>query len=150
MTIELTVATTRDAVAKKDLHMPFNDVTLKKVRGVIMQLRDEQSAAATATTNHMCRNNGLVTRCEVGVGVAPAAGESMTIDIQKNGTSILVGGPLSIDQAHATPKGCFDVTGNLVAGTQFAVSDVLTVVRTYTAGGGPAMTATCVWVDAGG
>jgi len=150
MTVELTVATTVSALAKKDLHVPFNDATLIKVLGTILAVVDEQQTAATATTKHIVRHSGLIKRLEVGTVAAPGAGESMTFDVQKNGATILTGGPLSIDQATAaSPAGVFNATAAVIPGSSVAVGDVISIIRTYTAGT-PAMTETTVWLDAGG
>jgi hypothetical protein len=120
-------------------------------------------AATTAAGAASCPNAaiadhpGRIVKALVTNAVAPAGTgtELMTIDIQKNGVTIFSGpgGLPTLSAAAATPAGIFDVTSLIPAAVQAAgilVGDVITMVRTYAAGGGgPAMTYTDISLDWG-
>jgi hypothetical protein len=97
--------------------------------------------AGNAATETVClavirtgTTNGAIPR-SIGVGVRTAGsggGMSVTVDLQKNGTTILSGGPITIN-ASTTAKTL--VLGTLAAST-LTTGDWIDAVITATAGGG--------------
>lgn len=93
-----------------------------------------QAVAATATdTVMLAPGAGNITALRAVPGAAAAAGESMTCDVQIGGVTAL-SAVATIDNASGL---------NVVAGTvdlaadDFVAGDVITIVRTYAAGGAP-------------
>lgn len=123
----------------------------------------QTAAATTAAGAASCPNGciadhgGLIKKAFITNAVAPAGAgtEIMTFDIQKNGVTIFSGpgGLPTLDAAHASPAGLFDVTSLIPAAVlaiPIVVGDVITMVRTYSAiGVGPAMTFTDISLDWG-
>ena len=126
---------------KKDLHVPFtgesdNVPTLVKVGAMIMAQSDKQHTAVDATTLLWVATQDCDIRdLYVFAGTACASGESMTFDVKKNGTTIL-SGVLTVDST-STPRTKASMMSLVGANTHLSEGDVLTVVRDYTAGGGP-------------
>lgn len=98
-----------------------------------------QATAATATLGTWVADySGHIQEAQAVLGVLPASGESMVIDIRKNGSTILTG-TLTVNSS--TTSKYTDMTSLISAAlASFVPGDIFTVVRTYTAGGGPAMT----------
>ena len=136
-------------LAKKDLHVPFNNKTLNKVASYLLRGRSEQAVAATAagaamahltvaTQNLTIRDAYFLSASAAGVG------ESMAIDLLVNGASILTA-PYTFD-ATAAAKTQIKLPVD-PAKQQINIGDKVTVSRTYVAGGGPTMTASVVVVE---
>lgn len=145
-TITLTTKTVASSFPQQLLHMPVNNSTLAQLMGRINALRDTQQTAASATTYHGATHAGQLLHVRVWINVAEASGESMIFDVQLNGTTVLKN-TITLDSTSAA--GYYDVSGQIVAGTFISPGDTLTVVRTYTAGGGPAAPKSEVTVEWG-
>lgn len=79
-------------------------------------------------------------------GAMPAAGESITVDVQKNGVSVLTA-VVTLNSSSTLDKA---VDGVFAGGgkVRVAAGDIITVVRDYTAGGGPTpLTYSVVYVE---
>lgn len=106
---------------------------------------DTQATAATATTfQFMATRVGVIKAVVMKAGTAAASGEDMAIDVQINGVTCLTSAVTLDDAAGTTLQtATVDTTAD-----DLAAGDVVTVVRTYTAGGGPTpMTDTFVAID---
>ncbi|MFA4971259.1 MAG: hypothetical protein WC683_01515 [bacterium] len=99
------------------------------------QADSRQLAAATETMRvFRALAAGTIVACSAETGTAAAAGESMTFDVQIAGVSALTG-VITVDDTTVidTPvAGVVDAAANA-----FAAGELITVVRTYVAGGGP-------------
>jgi len=95
---------------------------------------DEQAAAATATTfAFMAMRAGKINDVIAVAETAAAAGEDMAIDVQINGATCLTSAIVLDDSAGTTAQvGTVDTAANTLAR-----GDIVTIVRTYTAGGAP-------------
>lgn len=84
---------------------------------------------------HVARSAGEVTAAEAGHVVAGAGGATVTVDVRKNGTSILTGAtPISLTVAGAAYS---KTTGSLNSSlTAYVAGDVFEIVLVATAGGG--------------
>jgi hypothetical protein len=105
----------------------------------------EQAVAATlagdpAQNGAPARRAGTVTAVKLVSAVTAASGESMVIDVLKNGATILSSTYTYDSTKTAKSRLALSVTGS----TTIAVGDIITVSRTYTAGSTPAMTYTGV------
>lgn len=121
-------------LTKRNLAIPpLNAQNKDKIRARIDKLESGQGAAANLTTNEIVEAAGKVLSLIFIANDIAAAGESLTIDVLKEGVSILTA-PYAYD-ATAAAKTRIDLP--LVADTVFALGDLLTVSRTYVAGGGP-------------
>ena len=123
-------------LTRKDLHTPFNHTTISKLLGELDKGVSEQSVAADATlfVDRACpvdRAGNVMEAYYIQAAVA-AAGESMSIDLQKNGVTVLTA-PLVVDDTDAPGT---RIPLPLSGDVDLAPGDVLTVVRDYTAGGG--------------
>jgi hypothetical protein len=147
MSTAVTATTTISSMPNKNLHVPFNDKTISRNMGFIGRIADEQQAAASGTVKHIARHSGRLQRITIGTSTATAAGESMTYDVQVNGTSVFSSTP---QVAAATAAGLYDVTALTNAGTQVPVGAVISVIRTYVAGGGPTLVENDIVVEWGG
>lgn len=133
-------------LSKKDLHTPFNSKTISKLIGFFLRGQSEQATAASLSAAPVvgltpATQNGKITSLYLVSSDNAASGESMVIDVLKNGVSIL------------TATYTFDSTKSrdaqielplAAASANLVIGDRLTVTRTYTAGGSPTMTATSV------
>lgn len=108
-----------------------------------------QATAATATLGFwVAEFAGKIQEVELGLAVLPASGESMVFDVRKNGSTILTAA-FTANPTTATAKR-IDLSHLLSPSLSvFSEGDLFTVVRTYTAGGGPAMTYSQVTVYPG-
>lgn len=139
----------------KQFHTPFGSNAIKRLIGLLHRAYSEQAVAAAQTATLMNKgiatHQGKIISLFVVLGVLPAAGESMTVDIRKNGVSILQGGtPITLNAALFTGttkkyRGFL----SFVDPTKLDIfyGDKLEVVRTYTPGGTPAMTTNVVGVE---
>lgn len=119
---------------QKDLHSPMSGAAIRKVRAAIHEHVSAQAAAATlASTVEVLNLSGSVQWAYALLAAAPAAGESLTVDVTKNGVSILTA-PLAIDSTYSAGE---RIPLPVIDGTSFELGDVVNVARTYVAGGGP-------------
>ena len=135
-------------VSRKSFHTPFNSQTVTLLLGHMHAAKSEQLAAADLAGSLMAggiaKHAGKVNSIFVQTSVVCGAGESMDIDVLKNGASILTA-PYTIDDT--TPINT-QIDLPLVLDTEVAIGDVLTATRNYTAGGtATPMTSTLVQVE---
>ena len=92
-----------------------------------------QVTAATLAQNEMIAPGpGSITAVKAVADVAAAAGESMTVDVKINGVTVLTA-VVTLDDSAGT-----DVqSGSLDTAVAFVEDDLISIERTYTAGGGP-------------
>lgn len=94
---------------------------------------DLQAVAADATTNSfIAPAAGTILGVYAKSGATAAVGESMTFDVQIAGVTCLTA-PISIAPAQTTVA----QAGTLAAAVSFTAGQVITIIRDYTAGGGP-------------
>ncbi|NIV93801.1 hypothetical protein GWN42_13630 [candidate division KSB1 bacterium] len=104
-----------------------------------------QAVAATATEiAFVATGSGSILDGKCAVLTAAAAGESMVIDVKINGTTCLQATTTIDDSSGTTAEDLnIDDTAN-----DLAAGDIVTIERTYTAGGGPTpMTDSAVSID---
>lgn len=136
-------------VTAKDFQLPTQDN--EKTRHLARQVTRLETFQVTATDATLvlgfARGAGrIVAARALTAGPAPAAGESMDVDIQINGVTCLDGGDIAIPAA-GTPKAWYDGAIDPAA-SDVVLGDKITAVLDYTAGGGPApMTDTVIEVD---
>jgi hypothetical protein len=113
----------------------------KKLMATLFRAISPQLVAATLAADlaGIAEQGGLLTELFIQVEAVAAAGESMQFDVLQNGVSILTG-PFTYDAADL-PDVQLDVMPLLAAPVTIAIGDVLTVARTYAAGGGPTRSA---------
>ncbi len=93
-----------------------------------------QAVAATAEETVMIAPSaGVIRSVKAVAGTTAAAGESMTVDVKINGTTVLTG-VVTLDDTAGTTVQSGTLDSLAIA---FAENDLITVARTYTAGGGP-------------
>lgn len=126
-----------------DFHTPLAKVSQEKLRGHMLRGRSEQAAAATAAGGAMVGATPLTQRSnkfklQLFVARLAAAGESLTVDVLR--APVAGGAAASI----LTAPYVYDSTKQLgwidlpvAAGVVLNAGDVITVSRTYAAGGGP-------------
>jgi hypothetical protein len=138
-------------ISRRDFHTPFNSTTVTRLLGQFHAARSEQLAPADAAgvlmSGGIARHSGKLNSLYLITSVVCGAGESMTVDVLKNGVSILTA-PYSIGPT--TPiKEHVDLMGLLAdPNVDIAIGDVLTTTRDYTAGGAATpMTATLVQAE---
>jgi len=108
---------------------------IKSYFGVANQHTSKQAAAANLTDClFVAEHDGEIDELIATCGTLSGAGESMTIDVQKNGSSILTA-TTAFTAAGASGK----VVPLLLDKDKksFAKGDVFTCIRAYTAGGTP-------------
>jgi hypothetical protein len=129
-----------DTLAKK---MTVANLFARKV----FEQTDLQAVAATATTTlFIAPAAGTIKGLLAVAGTAAAAGESMTCDVQIGGVTALTS-VATLDDAAGTTAQTAVVNA---AADDFVAGNVITVVRTYVAGGGPtpmANTVVSVWAN---
>ena len=136
-------------LTNKDLHTPFNNKTLLKLKSFLLRGVAEQYTAATLAAQIVGRLCPVPQDVDIQSAYfisssAAAVGESMTIDLQVDGVSILTA-PFVFNITKAS-----DTQLELPidpALKHLAVGGRVTVDRTYVAGGGPTMVATSVVVE---
>lgn len=117
---------------KTDLRTPFGPNSSKRLRARIDRHTSTQAAAATLTDISVVETAGDIQALTLTVAGLPAAGESLTVDVQKNSVSVLAA-PVVFDSTATSKQKVFSPTAN----NPWKVGDILTVIRTYVAGGGP-------------
>lgn len=140
-------------LTKKDLHTPFNNLTIQKIMGHILAKKSEQLAAAALATSLM--TGGVITQRQVVqdlyalFGVAFGAGESLTIDVLVNGATIL-NATLVLDSTQTPDTQIPFVLSAafIAAGKVLNPGDRVQVTRTYTAGGAPTAPVNTVVLEA--
>jgi hypothetical protein len=121
------------ALTKSNVRTPLGPKGSERLRARIDRVVSNQAVAATATDVQVIDVSGKVQALSVVVGTLPAAGESLTVDVHKNGVTILTT-PAVLDNTMTNKLRALTP----VANTSFAVGDRVSVIRTYAAGGGPA------------
>jgi len=111
---------------------------------VLMNITDQQVTAATANSvGFIATEDGQIETIYAAALTGAGAGESMSIDVKIGGTTCLVT-PITVNQASGTSVVAAAVDPLASA---FSKGDLVTVERTYTAGGTPApMTDTAVTI----
>ena len=133
-------------LSQKDFRGVPNTCTARKIIGCTQRAFHEQATIATAANTYLvggcpCAHVGAVQDVVVYLSAAMASGESMTVDVLQNGTSI-VGGAKTINTASGT-----EIHLPIAAGAMLSKGDKLTVSRVYTAGGTPAAPVNSVVVE---
>lgn len=125
----------------------LSPVAMDRLFAMVNKAASLQSTAATATlAAWIAEFDGVVKDVQLDLAVLPAAGESMVFDVRKNGSTILTATYTANNTLTVKRVGL----GYLLTGTHsFVKGDLITVVRTYVAGGGPAMTASQVTIFPG-
>lgn len=124
----------------------WTTVTGREVRGSTARLaaigagrsqEDSRQLAAASETLRVFRAlaAGRIVACAAETGTVAAAGESMTFDVQIAGVTALTG-VITIDDTVAIDTPVAGVVG-AGAVAEFAAGELVSVVRTYVAGGGP-------------
>ena len=136
-------------LSNKDLHTPFNNKSLLKLKGFILRGVAQQFTAATLAAQPLDRlapvpQDADILSAYFLSSTAAAAGESMDIDLQVNGVSILTA-PYTFDSTQ--PAGVQIELPIDPLKKHLATGQRVTVDRTYVAGGGPTMIATSVVVE---
>lgn len=119
-------------VSARHLRTPHGKASGKQLRARIDRQTSTQSAAASGTDTQVVEVAGDIMDLVVTAAGVPAAGESLTIDVQKNGVSVLTA-PLVFDSTAGGKQKKFTPNAN----NPWKAGDLLTVIRTYVAGGGP-------------
>lgn len=149
-------------ITKKDFHTPFNGTTLDKLSGVILRGISDQGAAASViaangqmTAFRPAAQDLVVNDAFFVASIQPAAGESIVVDVQMvpaggGAAATILSGTLTYDSTNTKAPG-EQIKLSFPKGKLIPKGAILTVVRTYTAGGGPAMgagTANSVVIEA--
>jgi hypothetical protein len=116
------------------LRTPLGNKTKRLLAARIDRHVSSQAAAATLTDTSVLEVSGDVQALGITYAGVPAVGESLTVDIQKNGVTILTT-PLVVDST--VGAGVKQKSFSLAASQTFKPGDIVTVIRTYVAGGGP-------------
>lgn len=143
---DATKTNTGDAFKEGD-EIVWNGTDWTRLGRKVTQLThsDEQAAAANATTfAFLAMRAGAINGVIAVAETAAAADEDMAIDVQINGTTCLTSAIVLDNAAGTTPVvGAVDTAVNTLAGAvdtaanTLARGDIVTIVRTYTAGGAP-------------
>lgn len=120
-------------LTKRALHTPLNAHNNRLVRAVIDQIKSKQGIAADLEDVSVVDAAGDVQWVEFLVEAAAASGESMVLDVLRDGVSILDDGPFTYDDTTGEPGVIVRLPA--IPGTHLAVGEVLTISRDYTAGG---------------
>lgn len=112
--------------------------SVAKIEGRIEHFRNSQGTAASLAASVLGVVDSAtreIVDAQFTQNALCAAGESMTLDILKNGTSVLLSAPLTIDSTVTSLQ--TDLYPLIdPAKRSLAIGDVLTCTRVYTAGGG--------------
>jgi hypothetical protein len=133
-------------VLAEQFSTPFTESTLARMIGRIYRMKNFQSTAAdlSASVLGQAEFDGEVGRMYVTIGTLPASGETMTVDVLKNGVSILS----AVLTISSTSAKFVEITTLDVTKKSFSEGDVFTTTRDYTAGGGAApMANTTVFLE---
>lgn len=110
-------------------------------------VRKTYGQAGTTTTHtvafHVCRATGLILELAAGSKTKNLSGATVTVDLQNNGSSILVS-PLELNDTHSA----YEVVIGTIDSDDTDADDVLELVITATAGGGTLATGLFVTMDA--
>ena len=113
------------------------------IAGRIEKVSSLQAVAATlaASVIWVADFKGKISDANFVSAVTPFTGESMVLSVLKNGVTMMSAN-VTVDSTIAAKKK-WDVWANIdKAKNFFNEGDIITFTRTYTAGGGPLMTAT--------
>lgn len=89
------------------------------------------AAASERKVVHVARSAGSVAAIEVGVVVAAVGAATVTLDVRKNGTSVLTS-PVSLTSSQAA----YSKVNGAISVAAYSSGDVFEIVLTATAGGG--------------
>lgn len=131
----------------KSLRTPFTSESARQIFGLLHQIKHQQLTAASASAQLMgiATHAGKVNNLFYVIQEEFASGESMTLDVLRNGTSILQGGAVTLDDT--TDVGARVGLPLLDGMADIAIGDFITVTRVYTAGGTPAAPANGVFME---
>ena len=118
--------------------VPATPKMLKSLFAGIYDAKNLQAVAATLVAQYLytAESSGRVDEVLIKMQAVPAAGESMTVDVLKNGVSILNAVVTCSTGTAGTPANLYQGSvNNDLAG--FVAGDIFTTTRTYTAGGTP-------------
>jgi hypothetical protein len=118
-----------------DLRFPLNGSSAARLRARIDRISSNQATAATLTEQYISETAGKIQALSVVIAATPGVGESLVVDVQNNGVSLLTA-PATLDSA-TSGKGVKSLP--VIANSFIAAGDVITFIRTYTAGGAPAL-----------
>ena len=107
---------------------------VRKKKVVVLEFKQVTAAYKSNGLMGMCPRNGILKSVRAGSRVVAAAGESHSIDVTLNGTTVLTGAIVLDDSnvARVAEEGTLDTTNVQVAEGDWFEADL-----TYTAGGGP-------------
>lgn len=123
--------------------------SVAKLAGSIQRKSVKQTAVSTATLHCWTAEwDGVLGDVGVQTGAVAAAGESLTVNVKKNGSSIMTGGTAYTINSSSSGK-VFNLYDLIDPDKRFFVAgDVIAVTLTYTAGGGPTpISDTELWVE---
>lgn len=106
--------------------------TRKQISRVYGQLHGTAATAARVPI-HLARGAGTVLAVRAGNVVTATGDSTATVDVRKNGTTILTG---TIAFSAGTPAANAVLSGTLVASPTYVTSDIFEAVITVTAGSG--------------
>lgn len=141
----------KNSIPKHLFKTPFNDTNIHLLIGKIGRAFIEKGVLSTTfTASLMTRgvstHTGQLRKVFVATSATMASGESVVIDVLKNGVSML-SSTYTLDST-VTDK-LIDLADLTVNTTQIGVGDLITCTGTYTAGGGPAHPSISVSVEWG-
>ena len=131
----------------QDLETPFSEKTYAKLVGKLERKTSLQLTAASATIYVWTATfNGVIADLGLSLSAVPATGESIVVDVLKNGASVLTG-TYTVNPTTGASKfvDLFLVLDPTKTG--FAPGDVYTVSRVYTAGSTPAAPSSALLVE---
>lgn len=111
-----------------------NPIDQTKLKHQYIQVYAQPHGTAAVTerkVNHVARSTGTVEAIEAGIVVAAAGAATVTVDLRKNGTTIL-SAVITINNTHVAYQ---EVAGT-ISSAAYVVGDVFELVVTATAGGG--------------
>ncbi len=137
----------------QDLQFPLAEKTHGMLVGWMNAKQNQQVVAASLAASPIWHAtfDGVIGDLFILLDAVAGAGESMTVNVLKNGVSILSGAK-TLDSTSANAAAAADRVSLLslltAAGKSFVTGDVFTVTRVYTAGGTPTpMTNTTVVLE---
>jgi len=135
-------------LTQKDLRHPINSANAKKLRGKIGQHNSFQATAANdagTSTQTLADHNGKPLSVFAVLQEAFGTGESLAVDVTADGSSILSGGPITLDENSPVGE---QIELPLDPNGDISIGDTLLVVRSgYVAGGGAAEPANLVGIE---
>jgi hypothetical protein len=127
---------------QKDLHAPVNSVSIRKIRGRIDGFRSGQGSAADLTDTFCSDVVGSIHDITFTACAVASSTETMSIDIQVNGATIL-DTPFIVDDSY--PQG--SVVHIEAESPAIAIGDKVEIIRDYTAGTPTPMGANVITIE---